>query len=64
MTDKIKIALAQINPKLGDVAGNVARISKARAEAAAGGADLVLAPELVVSGIGRASCRERVLTDV
>jgi NAD+ synthase len=50
MTDKIKIALAQINPKLGDVAGNVARISKARAEAAAGGADLVLAPELVVSG--------------
>ncbi|MDY0873289.1 NAD+ synthase [Dongia rigui] len=50
MTDKIKIALAQINPKLGDVAGNVARISKARAEAAAKGADLVLAPELVVSG--------------
>lgn len=50
MTDKIKIALAQINPKLGDVAGNVARIRKARAEAAAGGADLVLAPELVVSG--------------
>ena len=50
MTDKIKIALAQINPKLGDVAGNVARISRARAEAAVGGADLVLAPELVVSG--------------
>ena len=50
MTDKIKIALAQINPKLGDVAGNVARIGRARAEAAAGGADLVLAPELVVSG--------------
>ena len=46
MTDKIKIALAQINPKLGDVAGNVARIGRARAEAAAGGADLVLAPEL------------------
>jgi NAD+ synthase len=50
MTDKIKIALAQINPKLGDVAGNVARISRARADAALGGADLVLAPELAVSG--------------
>ncbi|WP_374650734.1 NAD+ synthase [Dongia sp.] len=50
MTDKIKIALAQINPKLGDVAGNVARINAARAAAATGGADLVLAPELVVSG--------------
>ncbi|WP_374382146.1 NAD+ synthase [Dongia sp.] len=50
MTDKIKIALAQINPKLGDVAGNVTRILKARGEAAAAGADLVLAPELVVSG--------------
>nr|WP_298687995.1 NAD+ synthase [uncultured Dongia sp.] len=50
MTDKIKIALAQINPKLGDVTGNVTRIRKARAEAAAGGADLVVAPELVVSG--------------
>ncbi len=50
MTDKIKIALAQINPKLGDVAGNVARILAARNEAAAGGADLMLAPELVVSG--------------
>ncbi|MBK8158090.1 MAG: NAD+ synthase [Rhodospirillaceae bacterium] len=50
MTDKIKIALAQINPKLGDVAGNVTRIRQARAEAAANGADLVLAPELVVSG--------------
>ncbi len=28
MTDKIKIALAQINPKLGDVTGNVTRISR------------------------------------
>lgn len=50
MTEKIKIALAQINPKVGDVAGNVERVLKARAEAAAGGADLVVAPELVISG--------------
>lgn len=50
MTDKMKIALAQINPKLGDVAGNVARLGRARAEAAAKGADLVLATELAVSG--------------
>ena len=50
MADILKIALAQINPKLGDIAGNVARLGTARAEAAAGGADLVLAPELAVSG--------------
>jgi NAD+ synthase len=50
MADKIKIALAQINPKLGDIAGNVALINKARGEAEAAGADLVLVPELTVSG--------------
>ena len=48
LTDSLIIALAQINPTVGDVAGNVARIAEARA--AAKRADLVVAPELCVSG--------------
>ena len=46
----IKIALAQLNPVVGDMAGNVARIRDARAEAARLGADLVVFPELFVTG--------------
>jgi NAD+ synthase len=48
MTDTLSIALAQIDPTVGDIPGNVARILGARAEAA--GADLVVFPELSVSG--------------
>ena len=50
MTDTLKIALAQLNPTVGDIAGNVALLRGARAEAAAGGADLVVASELVTCG--------------
>ncbi|MBY0509963.1 MAG: NAD+ synthase [Rhodospirillaceae bacterium] len=50
MTDTLKIALAQINPTVGNVAGNAALIKAARAEAAKAGADLVVFPELTVSG--------------
>ncbi len=50
MTDTLALALAQINPVVGDVAGNLERVRKARAEAAALGADLVLLSELVLSG--------------
>ena len=50
MTDRLAIALAQLNPTVGGVEGNVERILKARAEAARLGADLMLASELVVSG--------------
>ena len=50
MTHELKIALAQINPTVGDVAGNLALLRKARATAAAKGADLVLTTELVMSG--------------
>jgi NAD+ synthase len=42
--------LAQLNPKVGDVAGNLAKVRAARAEAAAQGADLVLCPEMVLAG--------------
>jgi NAD+ synthase len=50
MTDRIAIALAQINPTVGDVAGNIERVRRARAEAKRLGADLVVMGELVVSG--------------
>ncbi len=50
MVDTLKIALAQLNPTMGDVAGNTALVRAARAEAAAGGADIVLCTELVVCG--------------
>ena len=46
----LKIALAQLNPTLGDLGGNIAKLKAARAEAAAKGADLVVFPELFVSG--------------
>jgi NAD+ synthase len=50
MTDRLAIALAQLNPTVGGVEGNVQRILKAREEAARLGADLMLASELIVSG--------------
>ena len=49
MTDRLTIAIAQINPTVGDLAGNVEKIRKARAEAAARGADLVVYPELTIA---------------
>ncbi|HET8728765.1 MAG TPA: NAD+ synthase [Alphaproteobacteria bacterium] len=48
MTDRLAIALAQINPIVGDVRGNVEKIRAARDRAT--GADLVVTPELSVSG--------------
>jgi NAD+ synthase len=50
MTDSLKVGLAQLNPKVGDVAGNLAKVRAARAEAAKQGADLVLTTELVLAG--------------
>jgi NAD+ synthase len=50
MSDRLNIALAQINPTVGDLTGNAELIRKARAEAAGQGADLVVATELSISG--------------
>ncbi len=50
MTDRLSIALAQINPTMGAIPANIDRIRTARAEAAARGADLVVFTELVVCG--------------
>jgi len=50
MTDSLTITLAQLNPRVGDIAGNLARLRRARAQAAADGADLLLTPELYLCG--------------
>ena len=50
ITDSLKIALAQLNPVVGDLAGNAAKLIEARAEAAAKGADLVVFTELFITG--------------
>ncbi|RPI52442.1 MAG: NAD+ synthase [Acidobacteria bacterium] len=47
---QLTIALAQINPTVGDIDGNLARIRSARDRAAAAGADLVVLPELATIG--------------
>ncbi|HET9469315.1 MAG TPA: NAD+ synthase [Vicinamibacterales bacterium] len=46
----LTIALAQLNPTVGDIDGNLARIRRARDRAAAGGADLVVLSELALIG--------------
>ena len=50
MTDRFRIALAQLNPLMGDVPGNLRKARAARAEAAKQGADLILFSELYIVG--------------
>ncbi len=50
MTDRLRIAIAQLNPTMGNVAGNLALARKARAEAAEGRADVILFSELFIVG--------------
>ncbi len=50
MVDKISIALAQINPKVGAILAAADEIRRARSEAANAGADLVVFGELVLCG--------------
>src|ERR1700758_3692926 len=49
-TDHLAIAIGQLNPTVGDIAGNADKARRARAEAARGRADLVALPELFLSG--------------
>ncbi|CAK7256467.1 Glutamine-dependent NAD(+) synthetase [Shinella sp. WSC3-e] len=46
----LRIAVAQLNPTVGDVAGNLAKARAAREDAARQGADLLLLTELFISG--------------
>ena len=69
-TSEFRITLAQLNPTVGDVAGNAAKARAAREKAQADGADLVVLPELFITGYPpedlvlkpafQAACREAV----
>src|ERR1700761_3836195 len=48
--DTFRITLAQLDPVVGDIAGNAAKVRAARVQAAADGADLLLLPELFIAG--------------
>jgi NAD+ synthase len=69
-TAEFRITLAQLNPTVGDVAGNAVKARAARDKAKADGADLLLLPELFITGYPpedlvlkpafQAACREAV----
>jgi NAD+ synthase len=48
--DTFKLALAQLNPVVGDIEGNLRKAREARAQAAAQGADLIACTELYLTG--------------
>jgi len=48
--DRLAIAVAQLNPVVGDISGNLERARKARSAAARDGADLVAFSELFIAG--------------
>ncbi|MCW5715583.1 MAG: NAD+ synthase [Bauldia sp.] len=48
--DRLRIAVAQLNPVVGDIAGNLAMAHAARADAAGRDADLLVLTELFLSG--------------
>src|SRR5215469_43837 len=50
MTDSLSIAISQLDPTVGDIAGNLGRLKDAWHEAQSAGADLVVASELFVAG--------------
>ena len=49
-TARMKVALAQINTTVGDLAGNEAKILDALRRGSEAGADLVMFPELAITG--------------
>ncbi len=50
MDDRFKITLAQLNPTVGDLAGNAAKAAGAWGEGRTAGADFVALPEMFISG--------------
>jgi len=50
LADRLAIAVAQLNPVVGDVTGNLERARVARAQAARDGADIVAFSELFIAG--------------
>lgn len=55
----MRIALAQINPTVGDFSGNLERIARGIEQAAGAGAELVIFPELATSGYPPADLLEK-----
>ncbi len=49
-TDRLAIAVGQLNPMVGDVAGNLECARKARAAAARDGAEIIAFSELFIAG--------------
>ena len=47
---RLKIALAQSDPTVGDIGANAAKLVAVREKAARQGADLVIFPELFITG--------------
>ncbi|PCH71874.1 MAG: NAD+ synthase [Rhodobacteraceae bacterium] len=50
MADQFRVTLAQLNPTVGDLAGNGAKARDAWAQGRAAGADLVALPEMFITG--------------
>ncbi|MBN9021786.1 MAG: NAD+ synthase, partial [Rhizobiales bacterium] len=50
ITDTLRIAVAQLNPTVGDIEGNLKLARAARADAAGRGADLLVLSELFIAG--------------
>ena len=50
MTDRLRIALAQLNPKVGDIVGNLALARTALEDAKAAKADILMLSELFLTG--------------
>jgi NAD+ synthase len=48
--DRLTLTIAQLNPIVGDIAGNAEKARRARAKAAADGADLIVFSELFICG--------------
>ncbi|MEF2550996.1 nitrilase-related carbon-nitrogen hydrolase [Aurantimonas sp. A2-1-M11] len=53
LNGRLRLAIAQVEPALGDIAENLGRARKARAEAARAGADLVVFPAGFLAGCPR-----------
>jgi len=47
---KLRLALAQVNPTVGDLAGNAALIAESTAQAKSAGAHIVIFPEMILTG--------------
>jgi NAD+ synthase len=50
MSGKLRLTMAQLNPTVGDFAGNITKAQQAHAQAAAAGSQMVALPEMFVTG--------------